>query len=96
MRVNNEADSISLILPIQSKVYQDSTYRAWVSGYNTRIDSIRIYPRKVFITERERVSKPPNRWALSLTAGYGYIPGSGMKPFVGLGISYTLKPIRWK
>lgn len=92
----NETDSVAVNLPVQSKMYEDSTYKAWVSGYNPSLDSIFVYPRTVFMTERERETKPPNRWALSLTAGYGYTPGEGMKPFVGVGISYTLKPIRWK
>ena len=87
-------DTAVVSIGIESKVYGDSTYRAWVSGYMASLDSICVYPRTVFVTEREVRQKPPNRWGLTLTAGAGYVPGVGMKPFLGVGISYTLWP--WK
>ena len=30
--------------------YEDSLYRAWVSGYRPRLDSLQIFPRAVFQT----------------------------------------------
>lgn len=71
-------------------VYEDSLYRAVVSGYvDPRLDSMTVYPRTVYQTvTNDPVSIKPKkkRWGFGLQAGYGY-PG-GM--YVGAGISYNL------
>ena len=84
-------DSVAVEIPITQKHYRDSTYEAWVSGYAQNLDSIKVYRRTETITIREY--KPPNRWHLGITAGYGYTPG-GFKPYIGIGISYSL--FSWK
>lgn len=38
-------------LPREAKVYQDSTYRAVVSGYRPSLDTISIYQRTVFVDD---------------------------------------------
>lgn len=44
-----------LPLPVTQRTYGDSTYRAWVSGIDPTLDSIRVYPRVVTRTvTRER------------------------------------------
>lgn len=90
-----DPDTARVVVPIESKMYRESNYTAWVSGYEANLDSIEVYPRTVYVT-RSEVYRKPNRWGLTLSAGYGYTPGEGMKPFVGLGISYTIKPLKWK
>ena len=74
-------------------VYEDSLYRAVVSGYvDPRLDSMTVYPRTVYQTVTNDIYHPVSikpkkkRWGLGLQAGYGY-PG-GM--YVGAGISYNL------
>ena len=74
-------------------VYEDSLYRAVVSGYvDPRLDSMTVYPRTVYQTVTNDVYHPvliklkKKRWGFGLQAGYGY-PG-GM--YVGAGISYNL------
>ena len=72
-------------------VYEDSLYRAEVSGYvNPRLDSIKVFPRTVYQTVTNDIYhavKPKmKRWGLGLQAGYGY-PGG---VYVGAGISYNL------
>ena len=70
--------------------YEDSLYRAWVSGYRPKLDSIEVYPKTIYQTVTNDIYhavKPKmKRWGLGLQAGYGY-PG-GM--YVGAGISYNL------
>lgn len=71
--------------------YEDSLYRAWVSGYHPRLDSIEIYPRTVTHTITNDIYhtikvKDKRRWGLGLQAGYGY-PGGF---YVGAGVSYNL------
>ena len=80
-------DSVAVQVPITQKHYKDSTYEAWVSGFAQRLDSIRVYQRRETVTIREY--KPPNRWALGITAGYAYTP-RGFQPYIGIGISYSI------
>lgn len=70
--------------------YEDSLYRAWVSGYRPRLDSLQIFPRTVFQTVTNdiyhTVTSKKKRWGLGLQAGYSY-PG-GL--YFGAGVSYNL------
>ena len=40
-------DTVWINLPRTQKRYEDSTYTAWVSGYEARLDSIHVYRRTV-------------------------------------------------
>ena len=70
--------------------YEDSLYRAWVSGYRPRLDSLQIFPRAVFQTVTNdiyhTVTSKKKRWGLGLQAGYSY-PGGW---YVGAGVSCNL------
>lgn len=81
-------DSITLQMPITQNVYADSTYTAYVSGVSPRLDSIFVYPRREIVTKT--IKKPPNRWHIGVTAGYGFTPKNGPQPFVGIGVTYSL------
>ena len=72
-------------------VYEDSLYRAVVSGYvDPRLDSMTVYPRTVYQTVTNdiyhAVKPKKKRWGFGLQAGYGY-PGGF---YVGAGVSYNL------
>lgn len=74
-------------------VYEDSLYRAVVSGYvDPRLDSMTVYPKTVYRTVTNDIYHPvaikpkKKRWGLGLQAGYGY-PGGF---YVGAGVSYDL------
>lgn len=81
------ADSVTVNVPITQKRYSDSTYTAYVSGYQPSLDSIFVYPRTTVI--RERTYKPPNKWHIGLSAGYGF-GRQGLSPYVGVGITYSI------
>lgn len=70
--------------------YEDSLYRAWVSGYRPRLDSIEVFPKTVYQTVTNdiyhTVKPKKKRWGIGLQAGYGY-PGGF---YVGCGVSYNL------
>lgn len=70
--------------------YEDSLYRAWVSGYRPRLDSLMIFPRTVYQTVTNDIyhiiTPKKKRWGLGLQVGYAY-PGGG---YVGAGVSYNL------
>lgn len=75
-------DSIRVEVPIKQRTYQDSTYRAWVSGYEARLDSIEVYSRETIIRPGRR------RWSVGLQAGYG-ITTKGLGPYAGIGVTFT-------
>ena len=65
-------DTVAVEVPITSKHYGSKDYDAWVSGYEPSLDSIKVYQRTEYITERVTISKPPNRWELDLIGGINY------------------------
>ena len=74
-KVEHFADTSKMIaveVPITSKHYQAAEYDAWVSGFEPSLDSINVYQRTEYITERVTVSKPPNKWELVLVGGINY------------------------
>lgn len=81
-------DSAIVEVPMIQRHYADSTYEAWVSGpIAPRLDSVRIFAPTTIITKREW--KPPKRWHIGVTAGYGY-GAKGFQPYIGVGITYSL------
>ena len=60
-------DSVKVQIPISQKVYQDSLYKAYISGYRAELDSIFIYQKETTIT----IKPKPKRWHIGLGAGYG-------------------------
>ena len=65
-------DSVLVEVPITSKHYGGDQYDAWVSGYEPSLDSIKVYQRTEYITERVTLSKPPNKWELDIIGGIDY------------------------
>ena len=75
------------ILIKEQKVFKDSTYMAWVSGYQPELDSIEVYPKTVtnYITTEvtktvTKIKKP--KWVISVGGGIGY--NGKIEPYVGL------------
>lgn len=82
-------DTIQVDIPITQKQYCDSTYTAWVSGYEPSLDSIRVYARKDVVTINKIIKEPPNRFVVSFNVGYG-LTQNGLQPYIGIGVGYKL------
>ena len=81
-------DSVFVEVPIEQKVYSDSNYTAWVSGYHPRLDSIHITQKEVsFHKLVNNSSEGSKRLFIGIQVGYGITP-RGMQPYLGLGVSY--------
>ena len=81
-------DSAMVELPIIQRHYADSAYEAWVSGpIDPRLDSLRVFAPTTIITKREW--KPPKRWHVGPTIGWGYTP-QGFQPYIGVSITYSI------
>ena len=80
----------TLYLPIEQKVYKDSNYTAWVSGYRPRLDSIYVRERFVERTLTNTITpyRKKKRWGVGLQVGYGY-NGAAFAPYLGVGVSYN-------
>ncbi|KDR52383.1 DUF6808 domain-containing protein [Hoylesella loescheii] len=88
-----DTDSVDVTLPITQRTYRDSNYTAWVSGYQPRLDSIHTYNKMVYTTRtiERMVTKPPRKWGIGISAGYGYgINSKLFEPYIGIGVTYVI------
>lgn len=86
----NRTDTVWAQLPRTAKVYQDSTYRAVVSGFRPSLDTISVYQRTRIVTVTNNVRIPPPRWSWGVQAGVGVNAGGSVTPYLGIGIQYRL------
>lgn len=91
----NIRDSAAVEIPITQKVYEDSLYRAYVSGYRPRLDSLIFFPRHDMTTVTNGYAYPGSRqkrWGIGVHVGYGMTMSHTpqFSPYVGIGISYNL------
>ena len=87
-RLERVGDSLQLVLLRVQRHYSDSTFDAWVSGVDPRLDSIKTYQTNMVIIKEIPFIKK-NRWGLGVQAGVGAGKG-GLTPYVGVGVSYNL------
>lgn len=81
-------DTVWAVVPRTQKRYEDSTYTAWVSGYEPRLDSIEVYQKTVTITKRVEGRVKNRRFNVGLTGGFGYGVFT-RKPDVWVGVGCT-------
>lgn len=84
----------TVYLERETKVYQDSLYRAVVSGFRPSLDSLDIFQQVRYITRTETVKVPQRKpWGIGIQAGYGATIQNGRiagVPYIGVGVSYNL------
>lgn len=79
-------DTVYVQVARERVVYQDSLYRAVISGIHPSLDTISVYPRTTTITIKEKGKA--DRWHLGVTGGVGYT--GKFEPFIGVGVTYSL------
>lgn len=86
--LSHDTASQTAVIPIESTTYQDSLYKAVVSGYKANLDTIEVYPKTTYITkEITKTITKKNHLGFGIQAGYGYaIKYQGLTPYIGLGI----------
>lgn len=86
------ADTIQVELPKTQKVYVDSSYVAYVSGYQPNLDSIRVrFPTITTTITQTKEVKKFRRWNVGVIGGYGYgIKSKSVEPFIGIGVTVSL------
>lgn len=74
------------VIPISMKTYTDSsTYKAVVSGYDPRLESIEVYQKTTTITNTVK-ARP---WSFGVQGGV-YMTPAGVQPGIGIGLNYRL------
>ena len=86
----NMPDSASVVIPITQKVYTDSTYTAYVSGFNPSLDSIFIYQPTFTYNIVTRIREKPKRFGIGPQIGVGVGKDGNVTPYIGIGIHYDL------
>lgn len=92
-KMTKGSDSVDVTLPITQRMYRDSNYTAWVSGYKPSLDSIHTYNKMVYATRtiERTITKPPRKWGFGINAGYGYgINSKLFEPYIGVGVTYVI------
>lgn len=86
-------DTVHIIteIPITQKEYgDDSTYTAWVSGYEPKLDSIDIYKKTIYIDKTITKTKK-QKFVVGPHVGVGYdIKNNNFSPTIGIGVTYNL------
>ncbi|MGN0875342.1 MAG: DUF6808 domain-containing protein [Akkermansia sp.] len=86
-------DSVGVVVPLSQKVYAGSGYRAYVSGFEPRLDSLVLTGSREVVTVRERVGAVGwngGRLGVGVCAGVGVGRGGRFGPFLGVGVVWRL------
>ena len=78
----------SLLVPIETKIYENDKFRAVVEGYRPRLMELELYTEHMQITKPMVI--PTSRWSIGVTAG-PVVTRDGIKPGISVGLTYNLK-----
>ena len=67
----------TLMIPIEQKYYAGESYKAWVSGYNPRLDSIVVYNTHTLSTIKENRAR--NELYVDARLNYYTLPAMGLE-----------------
>lgn len=82
-------DSIEVEVPITQVEYKDSLYQAWVSGFEPKLDSIRIFQKSELITVETILKQKSKKWHIGPAMGVGFTQ-RGIQPFFGVSLTYSI------
>ena len=85
-RADDDGDSVEVLVPQEQRVYAGEDYRAYVSGYMPRLDSVQIVRRESVVT---RTVATKSRFSVGIQAGYG-LTTRGFQPYIGVGVSIRI------
>lgn len=82
----------TIYLEREQRVYEDEEYKAFVSGFQPRLDSIYVYPKTVYET-KVSTRKEWRRFTYGVQVGMGVVMPFNSSPsfggYVGVGIGYN-------
>ncbi|MDE6854744.1 MAG: hypothetical protein K2J38_06765 [Muribaculaceae bacterium] len=80
-------DSVEATVPCTQAVYAGEGYKAYVSGYRPKLDSIILHHPSATVVRAAPAAE--RRFSIGVQAGYGLTP-RGMQPYVGVGITWKI------
>ena len=82
----------TIYLEREQRVYEDEEYKAFVSGFQPRLDSIYVYPKTIYET-KVSTRKEWRRFTYGVQAGVGVVMPFNTTPtfggYLGFGIGYN-------
>lgn len=82
----------TIYLEREQRVYEDEDYKAFVSGFQPRLDSIYVYPKTIYET-KVSTRKGWRRFTYGVQVGVGVVMPFTSSPsfggYVGVGIGYN-------
>lgn len=82
----------TIYLEREQRVYEDKEYKAFVSGFQPRLDSIYVYPKTIYET-KVSTRKEWRRFTYGVQVGAGVvIPFNSVPSFggyIGIGVGYN-------
>lgn len=82
----------TIYLEREQRVYEDEEYKAFVSGFQPRLDSIYVYPKTIYET-KVSTRKEWRRFTYGVHVGMGVVMPFTSSPsfggYVGIGIGYN-------
>ena len=82
----------TIYLEREQRVYEDEDYKAFVSGFQPRLDSIYVYPKTIYET-KVSTRKEWRRFTYGMQVGVGVVMPFTSSPsfggYVGIGIGYN-------
>lgn len=82
----------TIYLEREQRVYEDEDYKAFVSGFQPRLDSIYVYPKTIYET-KVSTRKEWRRFTYGVQAGVGVVRPFNSSPsfggYLGFGIGYN-------
>lgn len=79
-------DSATVVIPITQKVYKDTCYTVWVSGFKPNLDSIQVYQKTEIINITKWKQK---RFSIGVTVGLTIGVDGKMQPGISIGGHYS-------
>lgn len=85
-------DSVLVEVPIEQKVYKDTSYTAYVSGFRASLDSIRLtQPTIVITTTVQELAPICRKLGFGITAGPSVLYDGQVRAGVGASLGLTYK-----
>ena len=82
----------TIYLEREQRVYEDEEYKAFVSGFQPRLDSIYVYPKTIYET-KVSTRKEWRRFTYGMQVGVGVVMPFNSSPsfggYLGFGIGYN-------
>lgn len=83
------SDTVLVTLPVTQKIYRDTNYTAWVSGYEASLDSITVTHKTIERTQTMQ-TKDKSKWSIGIQAGVGVDKSFNPTLYLGVGLTYKL------